>query len=168
MLKRSKRYLKKINTVALGILLGFSVLASLLAATPVVHAADDDKGKTPICTDTNGDKKIDINDLDPQKPCQYSDKLESTPDGAAKTCTGGDCSGLIKNYVNPFIKLLSGIIGVVVTTSVIVGGIQYSSAGGDPGKVAAAKKRIYNSIVALLAYLFLMAFLQWLIPGGIV
>ena len=169
MLKRSKKYLKKLNTIGRGIVLGLAVLTSLVAVSPIVSAADDeDKGKTPICTDTNGDKKIDINDLDPQKPCQYSDKLESTPDGAAKTCTGGDCSGLIKNYVNPFIKLLTGLVGVMVTVSVVVGGIQYSSAGGDPGKVAAAKKRIYNSIIALVAYLFMFAFLQWLLPGGIV
>jgi hypothetical protein len=169
MLKRSKKYVKNIVAACMALALIATFAGSMLVLSPAVHAADEeDKGKTPICTDTNGDKKIDIKDLDPQKPCQFSDKLESTPDGAAKTCSGGDCSGLIKNYVNPLIKLLSGLVGVIVTVSIIVGGIQYSSAGGDPGKVSAAKKRIYNSIIALLAYLFMFAFLNWLLPGGIV
>jgi hypothetical protein len=170
MIKSSKKYVKRIVAAGTVLALVLTFAGSMLAFSPAVYAGDpgEEAGKTPICTDTNGDKKIDIKDLDPQKPCQFSDKLENTPDGAAKTCSGGDCSGLIKNYVNPFIKLLSGLVGVIVTISIIAGGIQYSSAGGDPGKVAAAKKRIYNAILALLAYLFLFAFLNWLLPGGIV
>jgi hypothetical protein len=165
--KRSKQYIKNIVTLSLGIVLGITIAGGVVAFAPHVFAEDTDP-KSKTCTDTNGDKKIDIKDLDPQKPCQFPDKLDSTPDGAAKTCTGGDCSGLIKNYVNPFIKLLSGLVGVIVVISIVVGGIQYASAGGDPGKVSAAKKRIYNTIIALLAYLFMFAFLNWLIPGGIV
>lgn len=168
MFQRSKQCIEKLCRPVAGLIL-FVLLASGLPLITVSSvSAADDPSNTNICTDTNGDKKIDIKDLDPQKPCQFSDKVESTPDGAAKTCTGGDCSGLIKNYVNPFIRLLSGLIGVIVAISLIWAGILYSSAGGDPGRVSAAKTRIYNSILALIAYLFLFAFLQWLIPGGIV
>lgn len=58
-------------------------------------------------------------------------------------------------------------MGVVVAISIVAAGIQYGSAGSDPGKVAAAKKRLTASIMALLAYLFMFAFLQWLLPGGV-
>jgi hypothetical protein len=59
------------------------------------------------------------------------------------------------------------IVGVVVVMMIIIGGIQYSSANGDPKKIAAAKSRVYNALLALVAYLFIFSFLQWLIPGGI-
>lgn len=116
----------------------------------------------------------------------------STPDGAVAACanhqTGGpeaddapgsttltgDCTDqdLTKNcgivgYLLLTINILSGIVGVVVIAMMIAGGIQYSSAGGDPGKVVAAKKRIGNALLALVAYIFLYAFLQWIVPGGI-
>lgn len=78
------------------------------------------------------------------------------------------CVNLVKKYLDPLVKLLSALVGVFVATSIIVGGIQYSSATGDPSKVAQAKKRIGEAVFALLAYLFLFAFLQWLLPGGVI
>ncbi len=75
-----------------------------------------------------------------------------------------DC--IINRYVNPIINFLSIMVGLVVTIAITVGGVQYSSAGGDPQKVAKAKSRITNGILALLAFLFLWVFLQWVVPGG--
>ena len=73
----------------------------------------------------------------------------------------------VENYVNPAVAFLAALAGVAVVISVIVGAIQYSSAGGDPSKVTAARNRIVESIVALLAFLFLYAFLNFLLPGGV-
>ncbi len=80
---------------------------------------------------------------------------------------GSDCD-LIKKYLNPIIKFLSFAVGIVVTGVIILGGIQYSASGGDPGGVAAAKKRIINAFLALAFYMFSLAILNWLIPGGLV
>lgn len=81
---------------------------------------------------------------------------------------GNDPCGLYSKYFAPAVKFLSAGVGIIVVMMIVVGGIQYASAGGDPGKVAAAKSRIYNAIYALLAYLVLFAFLQWVVPGGII
>ncbi len=142
------------------------LMCSVALPTTVRVYAQDTTAKDNICkTDSNG---VQVNP-DPTKPCiPDPNSLQSTPDKAAQTCTGGDCSGLITKYVNPFIKLMSGLVGIAVVVSIVVGGIQYSSAGGDPSKVVAARKRITNAIIALLAYLFMFAFLQWLLPGGII
>jgi len=157
MLKRSKS-LKKIINLCLGLALLVYVVGSV-SNTPVF--AQDTAPKDNIC------KKGQA--YDPQKPCiPDPNELKSTPDKAAQTCSGGDCSGLITKYVNPAIRLMSGLVCVAVVISVVAGGVQYASAGGDPSKVVAARKRITNAILALLAYLFMFAFLQWLLPGGIV
>lgn len=69
-------------------------------------------------------------------------------------------------YTKMAMNFLSIGVGVVVTIMIIVGGIQYASAGQNPQAVQAAKGKITNAIIALVAYFFLYAFIQYLIPGG--
>lgn len=164
MTKKSKLLTNYFTSLSV-LMLGFSVavLSAFISPGVVLAQTNDAKSKDNICTSK------DIANPDPQNPCKPDpNELKSTPDSAAKNCTGDDCSGLIEKYINPLIKLLSGLVGVLVVISIIVAGIQYSSAGGDPSKVVAARKRITTAIIALLAYLFMFAFLQWLLPGGIV
>jgi RsiW-degrading membrane proteinase PrsW (M82 family) len=165
MFKNSKS--KKISTLIATFVFGLFLAVGSFVISPSVQKAyaEDADPKDNICETKDG---VQVNP-DPSKPCiPDPNALKSTPDSAAKTCSGGDCSGLITKYVNPFIKLLSALVGIIVVVSIVVAGIQYSSAGGDPSKVVAARKRITNAIIALLAYLFMFAFLQWLLPGGII
>lgn len=91
---------------------------------------------------------------------------------ADPAATGGQCKSagkcdLIDKYINPFINFMAALVGIAVVISIVVGGIQYASSAGDPQKVTMAKKRIQNAIIALIAFLFLYAMLQFLVPGGI-
>jgi hypothetical protein len=95
-----------------------------------------------------------------------------TPVMAAAETTG-PCSNLtqcslIYSYVDPFIDFLAALVGVAVVVSIVIGGIQYSSSAGDPGKASAAKNRIRNAIIALVTFLLLYAMLNFLIPGGLI
>ncbi len=65
------------------------------------------------------------------------------------------------------VNFLSAGVGIVVIGLIIVGGIQYSIAGDNPQATTAAKERITNALIALVAFLFIFAFIQWLIPGGL-
>jgi hypothetical protein len=69
--------------------------------------------------------------------------------------------------VNPAIKLLSILVGLVVAASLVLAGIQYMTSTGDPQRISAAKTRITNTLLAFLAYAFLFAFLNFLVPGGL-
>jgi uncharacterized membrane protein len=95
-----------------------------------------------------------------------SDCTSDTPDTAVNTCGENSCD-LVKDYINPAIDLLSGLVGIVAVISLITAGIQYSASAGDPQKSAKAKGRITGTIIALLAYIFLYAFLEFIIPGGL-
>ena|ERR1044072_241133 len=81
----------------------------------------------------------------------------------APRCPDGMC---IFKYINPLIKILGALVGVAVTISIVIGGIQYSSSGGDPSKVTAAKQRITKALVALAAFILLYVFMNWVLPGG--
>ena len=60
------------------------------------------------------------------------------------------------------------MVGIAAVASLIYAGIQYSTSSGDPQKVAEAKDRITKTLMAFVMYLFFFAFLQFLIPGGII
>jgi hypothetical protein len=89
----------------------------------------------------------------------------------AASCEDSTQTGLQKCLVgNPIVKDLNIIVdflSIGVIGSIILGGIQYAMAGDSPEAVNKAKQRITNASIALLAYMFVFAFLQWLIPGGI-
>jgi hypothetical protein len=92
--------------------------------------------------------------------------LSEGKDPALSGCTGNNCD-LVKAYVDPLINVLAAAVGVVVTISIVIGGIQYSSSAGDPGKMQAAKQRIINALIALIGFFLFYAVLQWLVPGGL-
>ncbi len=100
----------------------------------------------------------------------------NTDRSAIVDCNGDTASGAKRCLEkNPLVQrtlqginFLSAGAGVVITASIVIAGIQYAAAGPNPQQVAAARKRIISSIVALLALLFLYAFLQWLVPGGVI
>jgi hypothetical protein len=89
----------------------------------------------------------------------------TVPSPKPDQCPNGDC--IIKSYINPAVKALTATAGVVAVVSLIIAGIQYSSAGGDPSKVGAAKARIGKTIGAFLAFIFLYVFLNYIVPGGV-
>jgi len=77
------------------------------------------------------------------------------------------CNRFVNLYLNPFINLLTVLVGVIAVISIISAGIQYAASADDPGMVTKAKQRIFNTVLGLLGYIFLYAFLDYLVPGGI-
>lgn len=73
----------------------------------------------------------------------------------------------IGKYVNPTIKLLSLIVGVVVVGGIMWGGMQYASSNGDPGKVKAAKASVSKALTGLVVFMVFGAFLQFMSPTNI-
>lgn len=129
------------------------VMFGLLPAAGVVVRQGAVYAEEPATVDTGG--KLD---------------LDSVPTGSRKNdCQDGldekNCG--ITEWLRAVINILSAAAGLIITIVIIIGGIQYTTAKDDPQAVAAAKGRITNAIIALAVYIFFYAFLQWLVPGGI-
>lgn len=101
----------------------------------------------------------------PAQVSAKSDWCDNTKTQAAleKCLEKNELVVLIQKLVN----FLSAGVGVVIVAALIVGGIQYITAGSNASAVSAAKQRIYNALIALAAFILTFAFLQWLIPGGV-
>lgn len=99
----------------------------------------------------------------------------TTGNNSSPNCSDRSDSGIEKclktnpivHDLNLIVGFLSALFGVIVVGSLIFAGIQYTTAGADASRVSAAKKRITNSLIALVAFICIVAFLQWIIPGGV-
>lgn len=185
MIQKLKRLLLSTSVLALFSLFFVPVTAG--AATtlkasdcPSGKISTQDPSKCAILPKQCSNGKVSTKDdsvcakLDSDCPSGHADKNDDTK------CVplGNDCpvgttsqACLQKNPIvqdlNIIVSFLSGLVGVVVVGVIILGGIQYATAGDKAEAVSAAKKRIINGLIALVAFLFIFAFLQWLIPGGI-
>lgn len=74
---------------------------------------------------------------------------------------------IVTKIIDPIVNFLSAGVGIVVVATIIAGGIQYSTAGSSPDAVNKAKERMTNGVLALVIYLLIFGFLQWIVPGGL-
>lgn len=150
----------KQTILILTLLIGFGGVA----VSPIVSAAIGDQ-----C----GDKILTAGQV-----CCGTDILES-----GQSCCGGvvttliDCSeqtgtGDITNsglwgILLTAINILTAGIGIAAVGGVVYGSILYGTAGGEAANVKKAKEMIVNVVIGLVAYAFMYALLNYLIPGGI-
>lgn len=66
------------------------------------------------------------------------------------------------------IQILTGLIVVVATLGIIIVGITYQTSSGNIEKQVKAKHRLYNIIIGLAFYAVGFAFLNFLLPGGVI
>ncbi len=184
MLYVNKQWLLKRTARAL--LLGLAFLITLLAQPiptyavrpPVGGGSGSGSGSGGTSKSSSSQCSIGV-----ETTCPQNQKMCTIGGGTPRLCTDPAASGganaclanatlascnIIQDYVQPAINFLSALVGVAVVISIIIGGIQYGSSAGDSSKVSAAKNRIRNAIIALVAFLLLYSILNFLIPGGLV
>lgn len=111
--------------------------------------------------EANGGQPLTADQL---SSCEACNKAGQSIDATTKTCLK---QNVIVKDLNLIVNVLAGLVSIVSIGVIILGGIQYSTAGGNPQALTNARKRILNGLLALAAFIFIWAFLQWLIPGGV-
>ena len=82
-------------------------------------------------------------------------------------CNDGDSANGIWVLIGTIINVLAIGVLIVATIATIIAGVQYMSARDNPAQVDAAKKRLRNMIIGLVAYIFMYVFFAFIIPGGV-
>ncbi|MBQ6486427.1 hypothetical protein IJI76_01705 [Candidatus Saccharibacteria bacterium] len=98
------------------------------------------------------------------------------PDGTKATdltkCKGVDSENNTNNLTGIIVTIINviiGVIGFVAVLMIILGGVQYTTSAGDPGKVKKAKDTILYGIVGLVIALLAFAIVNFVlgaIGGG--
>jgi hypothetical protein len=155
---------------------GHVVMAAVSADGGGTGTTPTDTSATGSCTNgevrskTTGDcaplkKASDCSvGVDPQDPTQCAPLGNGCNGNTANTCF---TKNPIVKDINIIVDFLAALVGIVVIGTIILGGIQYSIAGDNAQATGAAKQRIINGLIALVAFIFTFAFLQWLIPGSV-
>lgn len=76
---------------------------------------------------------------------------------------GMDIGGLL----SLILKILVYGLGAAATIGVVVAGIMYLTARDNEAQVAAAKKRLFDVVIGLVAWALMWTVLNWLIPGSL-
>lgn len=151
--------MKRLSVIR-GFIVCFVVVASALATTTIFSRPASAlllpqlvASSNPPCSLPDGSQGV-----------YMSDGLTCCPSGAQNSASA--C--LFEKYINPAIQLLAVCVGLIVVIAIIVGAIEYITSAGDPQKASSGKKRITGALIGLVAFLLIYAFLQFIIPGGIV
>jgi hypothetical protein len=167
---------KHIFLITAALVLLVLLFPSMVSAQRVQTTVTCDNGQTATFDDgsttaqqacqaigsTYGSKNYDCGEGSTiQVPAGYTEQQ------ARLLCPKSENTQKVYDLLQDAINLMAVLAGLAITGSVIVGGIQYSTAGGNPQATAKAKARITNAMIALLTLVFLYSFLQWLVPGGV-
>mgnify|MGYP003291114846 CR=1 FL=1 len=63
------------------------------------------------------------------------------------------------------VEIMTIGIGVLGVLGITIVGVQYLTAGGSEEKTRKAKRRMFEIVIGLVAYVLIYALMQWLIPG---
>lgn len=81
-----------------------------------------------------------------------------------------NCSGegedAIFGILSMVIKWMTGAIGLVAVGAVVYGAILFGTSGDNPENVKKAREIWTNVVIGLVAFAFMVAILNFIIPGG--
>ena len=71
----------------------------------------------------------------------------------------------LMTVINTIINVIIGVIGFVAVVVIILGGVQYTTSAGDPGKVKKAKDTILYGIIGLVVALLAYAIVNFVLSS---
>lgn len=93
----------------------------------------------------------------------------------AAKCDGVDISidvgcapgsgGPIYAYLRGIIKFASGLIGLAAVAAIIISGIQWMAAAGNPAAIKQAQGRLANAVGGLILFILMASILRYLVPN---
>ena len=73
----------------------------------------------------------------------------------------------IEDILNMILVVVTTGVGIAAVGSIVFAGILYITARDNAGQVSKAKTMIMNTMIGIIAYILMWAFLEWIIPGGV-
>lgn len=84
--------------------------------------------------------------------------------GGGEVCDSGKGNSVIQ-ILNLIVDIMTVGIGILGVIGITIVGIQYLTAGGSEEKTRKAKRRMFEIVIGLVAYVLIYAALKWLLPN---
>ena len=91
--------------------------------------------------------------------------IDNTPE-EVKTASLPE-SWKIEDILNMILLVVTTGVGIAAVGAIVYAGVLYITARDNAGQVSKAKTMIMNTVIGVVAYILMWAFLQWIIPGGV-
>ena len=127
-------------------------IKTIAAGTGSIVAA----GLNASATFAANDRKI----LCPGTKNKYESDLSKCP-----SISGDSNQNDLMGTINTIINVIIGVIGFVAVVVIILGGVQYTTSAGDPGKVKKAKDTILYGIIGLVVALLAYAIVNFVLTS---
>ncbi len=140
------------------------VLTSFFAAFQSVFSLNYTFAKE-IIEDSNGNS-VSPSDLKSKSDSNSNSDSKNTPPADAKTAILPS-DWKIEDILNMVLVVVTTGVGIAAVGSIVFAGVLYITARDNAAQVSKAKTMIMNTIIGIIAYILMWAFLEWIIPGGI-
>lgn len=118
-----------------------------------------------IIEDSNGNS-VSPSDLKSKSDSNSNSDSKNTPPADAKTAILPS-DWKIEDILNMVLVVVTTGVGIAAVGSIVFAGVLYITARDNAAQVSKAKTMITNTIIGIIAYILMWAFLEWIIPGGI-
>ncbi len=71
----------------------------------------------------------------------------------------------ITNILKLVVRIMTVGVGILAAIGITIVGIQYLTAGGNEEQTRKAKRRLFEIVIGLVAYVLIYAILEWLLPS---
>ena len=136
----------------------FASIADCVDSEPNLSDTKDDDFPVKCVTvkETDGSGTITIYGAS-SADCATAGSITSNPDG----CSGNDLNTIIRTIINAIIF----VIGMVAVVMIILGGVNYATSQGDPGKVKKGKDTIMYGIIGLVIAILAFAIVNFVLQA---
>ena len=77
----------------------------------------------------------------------------------------GQGCGVFK-ILNLVLDIFTGAVGIVAVVGISIAGVQYLTSRGNEQEAAKAKRRLFEIIIGIVAFVLIYSGINWLLPGG--
>lgn len=70
----------------------------------------------------------------------------------------------IEKVLSITVDIMTAGVAILAVIGIVISGIQYLTAGGNEDKLKKSKRRIFEIVIGLAAYVIIYALLKWLLP----
>lgn len=148
--------MKKILTILQLIVIGlvFALPSNALAYRQRLPSSGSSSSTNPSSTSANSTSATSCGNASKCQACKGLTELDKSQDCS----TNG--SG-VKKLISVVVNILSWLVGIIAIIMIIISGIKFATAGGEPNKVTEAKQALVWAMVGLAVAALAQVLVHW-------